>query len=156
VTEPQLKPSTPELLVNFRQALAARQFDQAERIGEIVSVREPGNEDVIAFLVSRSVARNELERALRFANIAVQSRPDSARLQFYLGTALAAARDFEAALEAFWQARKHDPAMMVAALWQADQELALGRDEAALRSQLQALTLAERSGQLTGNAGEAA
>jgi hypothetical protein len=51
VTEPQLKPNTPELLVNFRQALAARQLDQAERIGEIVSVREPGNEGVIAFLV---------------------------------------------------------------------------------------------------------
>lgn len=149
MTESQLKPSTPELLVNFRQALAARQLDQAERIGEIVSVREPSNEDVIAFLVARAVARNDVERALRLAKNAVQSRPDSARLHFYLGTALAAARDLEAALEAFRQAREHDPTMMVAALWQADQELALGRNEAALRSQLQALTLAERSGQLT-------
>jgi aspartate beta-hydroxylase len=38
--------------------------------------------------------------------------------------------------------------MMVAALWQADQELALGREHEALCSQMQALTLAERSGLL--------
>jgi aspartate beta-hydroxylase len=148
VTESQLKPSTPELLSQFRQALAARQFDLAERIGEIVSVREPGNEDVVGFLIARAVARQDSRRATLLGQAAVQARPDSARLRFHLGSALAAAADFEAALAAFRQARERDPDMLVAMLWQADQELALGRSDDALRSQLQALTVAERTGKL--------
>ena len=149
MTESQLTPSTAELLEQFRQALAARQFDQAERHGEILSTREPGNEDVIGFLVGRAVARADHEQALRLCQVAVQARPDSARLRFHLGTTLEAMRDHAAALSAFRQARECDPEMMVAALWQADQELALGHNEAALRSQLQALALAERGGRLT-------
>jgi aspartate beta-hydroxylase len=148
VTEPQLKPSTPELLSQFRQALSARQFDLAERIGEIVSVREPGNEDVVGFLIARAVARQDSRRASLLGQAAVLARPDSARLHFHLGSALAAAANFEAALDAFRQARELDPEMLVAMLWQADQELALGRSDDALRSQLQALTVAERTGKL--------
>ena len=148
MTEPQPKSSSPELLEHFRQALGAGQFDQAERYGEILSVREPGNEDVIGFLVARAVARQDNARALRLCQAAVQSRPESARLRFHLGTALEAGRNHEAAREAFRQARERAPDMMVAALWQADQELVLGRHEDALCSQLQALTLAERSGLL--------
>ena len=53
------------------------------------------------------------------------------------------------ALDAFLQARERDPDLMVAALWQADQELALGRLDDAIRSQLQALLIAGRKGQLT-------
>jgi aspartate beta-hydroxylase len=150
VTESQLKPSTPELLAQFRQALGARQFDLAERVGEVISVRDPGNEDVIGFLVARSLARQDTARALRLGQAAVQSRPASARLHFHLGSALAADGDFAAAALAFRQARERDPTMMVAALWQADQELALGDEQAALRSQMQALNIAERGGLLTG------
>jgi aspartate beta-hydroxylase len=153
VTDPQFEPGTEELLQQFRQALSARQFDQAERHGEILSQREPGNEDVIGFLVGRAVARQEAAEALRLCEAAVQSRPDSARLRFHLGTTLEAMHDQEAALTAFRQARERDPELMVAALWQADQELALGRDEEALRSQMQALMLAERSGRLAGGTG---
>jgi aspartate beta-hydroxylase len=148
VSESQLKPSTSELHDQFRQALSARQFDQAERIGEILSVREPGNEDVVGFLVARAISRQDFGRALHLSRAAVQSQPDSARLRFHLGSALEAARDHAAALTAFREAYDRDPHMMVAPLWQADQELALGREEDALRSQMQALTLAERSGLL--------
>lgn len=148
MTEPQLQPSTPELLANFRQALKARAFDQAERIGEIVATREPGNEDVVGFLIARALARQDGAGAQRIGQAAVQAQPGSARLRFHLGSALAAGQDHAAALVAFRQARERDPGMMVAALWQADQELALGYQQEALRSQVQALTLAERSGKL--------
>jgi aspartate beta-hydroxylase len=153
VTDPQIKPSTPELLARFRQALAARQFDQAEHVGEILSVREAGNEEVTSFLVARALARGETMRALRLAQLAVEARPDSARLLFRLGTALSAGLNYEAALDAFRKARELDPGMMVAALWQADQEHALGRDEDALRSQVQALSVAERGGMLAPGTG---
>jgi aspartate beta-hydroxylase len=153
VTEPQSNPGTPELFQQFKQALSARQFDQAERCGELLWQREPGNEDVVGFMIARAIARHEHDRALHLCQTAVQSRPDSARLRFHLGTTLAAMGDHEAALAAFRQARERDPEMMVAALWQADEELALGRAEDALRSQMQTLTLAERSGLLTRGVG---
>lgn len=153
MTEPQLKPPTPELLAQFRQALASQQFDHAERLGEILSVREPGNEDAVGFLVARALARQDAVRAMRISQLAVQTRPESARLRFQLGTALAARGDHAAALLAFQQARERDPELMVAMLWQADQELALGRHDDALRSQFQALTCAERHGLLAPGAG---
>ena len=148
MTEPQFHATTAEFVARFQQAMAARDFDQAEQLGEIVSVREPGNEDVTAFLVARALSRQDSLRALNLGRGAVQARPESARLRFHLGTALDAADEHEAALEAFRQARERDSNLMVAALWQADQELALGRDDDALRSQLQALSMAERNGQL--------
>lgn len=151
MTESQFQSATSELLARFQQALATRDFDQAERIGEILSVRAPGNEEVTAFLVARALSRQDALRALNLGRGAVQARPDSARLRFHLGTALDATGDHEGALDAFRQARERDPGLMVAALWQADQELALGRHEDALRSQLQALTIAERNGQLAPN-----
>jgi len=148
VTDPTSETGTLELLQQFRQALGARQFDEAERWGEAVSQRDPGDEDVIAFLVARAIGRRDAAQALRLSQAAVRSRPESARLQFHLGTALAATGDHASALSAFQQARVRDPEMMVAALWQADEELALGREQDALRSRLQALALAERAGLL--------
>ena len=148
MADPQFHAATAEFVSRFQHALAARDFDQAEQLGEIISVRGPGNEDVTAFLVARALSRQDILRALNLGRGAVHARPESARLRFYLGTALEAAGDHAAALDAFRQARMRDPELMVAALWQADQELALGRDDDALRSQLQALTIAERNGQL--------
>lgn len=148
MTEAQFQAATDQFLARFGQALAARDFEQAEQLGEIISVREAGNEDVTAFLVTRALSQQDILRALNLGRGAVQARPESARLRFHLGTALEAAGDRAAALEAFRQARDRNPELMVAALWQADQELALDRGEAALRSQLQALTIAERNGQL--------
>jgi aspartate beta-hydroxylase len=148
LTESQFQPATAEFVARFQQVMAARDFDQAEQLGEIISVREPGNEEVTAFLVARALSRQDTLRALNLGRGAVRARPESARLRFHLGTALEAAGDREAALDAFQQARDRDPDLMVAVLWQADQELALGRDDDALRSQLQALSVAERNGQL--------
>ena len=148
LSESQFQPTTAEFVGRFQQAMAARDFDQAEHLGEIISVREPGNEDVTAFLIARALSRQDILRALNLGRGAVQAQSQSARLRFHLGTALEAAGDREAALDAFRQARERDPDLMVAALWQADQELALGRDDDALRSQLQALSVAERNGQL--------
>ena len=156
VSEPQFHAATAEFVSRFQQALAARDFDQAEQLGEIISVREPGNEDVTAFLVARALSRQDSLRALNLGRGAVQARPESARLRFHLGTALEAAGDHAAALDAFRQARMRDPELMVAALWQAEQELALGLGDDALRSQLQALTIAERNGQLAPGTGLAA
>ena len=141
-----LQYSTPELLALMQQALAARDADGAERIAEIVSVREPGHEDVVGFLVGRALARGDTLRALHIARGGVRARPGSARLQFQFGLALGAAGDFKPALDAFRAARTCDPTLLVAPLWQADCEHALGRRDDALRSQLQALNLAERSG----------
>ncbi len=148
MAEPSPTLAASELLAQMRQAMAAREFDRAERLAEILSVRDPGHEDVVGFLVGRALARQEIPRALNISRAAVQARGDSARLHFQLGLALAAARDHEAAWQAFRQARQCDPALLAAPLWQADQELALGRHQDALRSQLQALTLAEHSGAL--------
>lgn len=148
MTEPQLQAITAELREQFRQALASKQVDRAEQLGDALLQHDPGNEDVVGFLVARAIARQDTPRALCVCHAAVQARPDSARLHFHLGTTLAAMRDHEAALLAFRQTRERDPAMMVAALWQADAELALGRNDDALRSQMQALTLAERGGLL--------
>ncbi len=142
----QLQHSTPELLALMRQALAGRDADSAELIAEIVSVREPGHEDVVGFLVGRALARGEILRALNVARGGVRARPDSARLQFQFGLALGVADDFEPALGAFRAARACDPTMLAAPLWQAECELALGRGDEALRSQLQALNVAERQG----------
>lgn len=148
MTESTSAADMPALLQQFRQALSDRRFDDAERLGESVSRHEPGHEDVIAFLVARAIARQDVGHALRLSRAGVQSRPDSPRLRFQLATAFAATGDHEAALAAFRHVRALDPDMMVAALWQADQELALGRDQDALRSQVQALALAERGGLL--------
>jgi aspartate beta-hydroxylase len=148
LTESQFQPTTSDFLARFQQALAVRDFEQAEHFGEIISVREPGIEDVTAFLIARALSRQDILRALNIGRGAVQARPDNARLHFHLGTALEASGNREAALAAFRKARECDPELMVAALWQADQELALGRDDDALRSQLQALSVAERNGQL--------
>lgn len=148
MNEPPPAPTTSELLAQMRQAMAAREFERAERLAEIVTVREPDQEDAVGFLVGRALARQEVPRALSIGRAAVQARGDSARLHFQLGLALAAAGDNEAGLRAFRQARECDPALLAAPLWQAGQESALGRHEDALRSQLQALALAERSGAL--------
>ena len=148
MTDSQLEPALPELLRQFQHALNARQFDLADRVGEMIAAREPGNEDVVGFLVGRAIGRRDHAYALRICQAAVKSRSGSARLHFQLGTTLQATGDREAALSAFRQARECDPELMVAALWQADQELALGRTDDALRSQMQALALAERSGRL--------
>jgi aspartate beta-hydroxylase len=152
VTDSQLEPTLPELLRQFHDALNARNFDLADRLGENAAAREPGNEDVVGFLVGRAIGRRDYAYALRMCQAALQSRSDSARLHFQLGTTLQAMGDREAALAAFRRAREHDPELMVAALWQADQELALGRTDDALRSQMQALALAECSGRLARNA----
>ncbi|MEO7478897.1 MAG: aspartyl/asparaginyl beta-hydroxylase domain-containing protein [Lysobacteraceae bacterium] len=140
--------STPDLLSRMRHAQAARDFDGAERIAEIISVREPAQEDAVGFLVGRALARGDHLRAMKIARDGVHARPDSARLQFQLGLALLATDDIAAALQAFKHARDRDPALLAAPLWQADCEHALGCDDDALRSQLQALDLAERSGLL--------
>lgn len=143
-----LQHSTPELLARMQQALATRDIDGAQRMAEIVLVREPAQEDVVGFLVGLALARGDHFRALNVARGAVRARPDSARLQIQHGLALAAAGHHEAALQAFRLAREHDPTMPAAALCQADCERALGRDDAALCSQFQALGLAERKGML--------
>lgn len=143
-----LQHGTPELLARMQQALAARDADGAERLAEIISVREPAHEDVVGFLVGRALARGDTLRALHVARGAVHARPDSARLQFQFGLAVSATNDHEAALEAFRRARERDPTLLAAPLWQADSERALGRGEDALRSQMRALNLAERSGML--------
>jgi len=139
---------TPELLARMRQALATRDADGAERLAEIISVREPAHEDAVGFLVGRALARGDTLRAMNVVRGAVQARPDSARLQFQFGLALSATGDHEAALAAFRRARERDPTLLAAPLWQADCEHALGRGEDALRSQMGALDLAERSGML--------
>jgi len=146
MTSPQHR--TPELLARMQQALAARDADGAERLAEIISVREPAHEDVVGFLVGRALARGDTLRALNVARGAVHARPESARLQFQHGLALAATNDHEAALEAFRRAHGLDPALLAPPLWQADSERALGRGEDALRSQMGALNLAEHSGML--------
>lgn len=146
MTEPQFTHSTADLLVAMQRALVARDFDGAERLAEIVSVREPAQEDVVGFLVARALSREDHMRALNIARGAVRACPDSARLQFQFGLALDAAGDYDVALQAFRHARKCDPTLLAAALWQADCERALGHDDDALRSQLQALNIAERSG----------
>lgn len=138
--------STTDLLARMRQALATRDADGAERLAEIISVREPAHEEVVGFLVGRALARGDILRALNVARGAVRARPDSARLQFHLGLALVATGAHEAALQAFGLARVYDPGMLAAPLWQADCEQALGREDACLSTQLQALNLAERQG----------
>ena len=143
-----LRQDTPELLAHLKRALAARDAETAERIAEVVCVREPGHENVVAFLVARALARGEVLRALHVARGGVRARPESARLRFQHGLALAASGDAQAALEAFRDARGRDPDLLVAPLWQADCEAGLGRDEDALRSRLCALNLAERLGLL--------
>jgi len=140
--------TTPELFARMQQALAARDADGAERIAEIISVREPSHEDVVGFLVARALSRGDHSRALNVARGGVRARPDSARLQFQFGLASSSVGDHESALQAFRLARQHDPNLLAAPLWQADCERALGRDDDALRSQLQALNLAERNGML--------
>ncbi len=148
MTEPDSQPTTTELIERFQRALGARAQEQAEQLGEMLSVRDPGNEDVVAFLIARALSRRDVPRALSLGRNAIRARPESARLHFQLGTALEAAGDRVGARDAFRQARERDPDLMVAALWQADQELALGRLDDAIRSQLQALAVAERKGQL--------
>ncbi|HTD28318.1 MAG TPA: hypothetical protein VK660_02920, partial [Xanthomonadaceae bacterium] len=143
-----LRQGTPELLARLQQALAIRDFDGAERLAEVISVREPDQEDAVGFLVGRALARGDHLRALTVARTGVRRRPDSARLQFQFGLALAAIDNHESALEAFQLARERDPALLAAPLWQADCEHALGRDDDALRSQMRALHLAERIGVL--------
>jgi aspartate beta-hydroxylase len=140
--------STPELLARMQQAIAASDFEGAERLAEIISVRDPAQEDIAGFLVGRALARGDGVRALHVARGGVRARPDSARLQFQLGTALFATGDHETALQAFRLARKHDPKLLAAPLRQSECERALGREDDALRSQIQALNLAERSGML--------
>ncbi len=132
----------------MRSAQAERNFDAAERLAEVISVREPGHEDAVGFLVGRALSRSDVARALNVARGAVIAQAGSARLQFQLGLAQAAAGQYEAALQAFANARRCDPTLLVAPLWQADCETAMGRDDQALRSQLRALDLAERSGLL--------
>ena len=132
----------------MRRAQAERDFDAAERLAEVISVREPGHEDAVGFLVGRALARGDVARASNVARGAVLAQPGSARLQFQLGLAQTAAGHHETALQAFAHARRCDPALLVAPLWQADCETAMGREEQALRCQLQALDLAERSGLL--------
>ena len=141
-----LQHSTPELLALMQQALAARDVDGAERIAEIISVREPAQEDAVGFLVARALARDQTLRALSVARGAVHARPDSARLQFHFGLALFAAGDHAVALQAFQAAHACDPTLLAALLWQADCERALGHHSGALRCQLKALNLAEHSG----------
>ena len=138
--------STTDLLARMRQALAMRDADGAERLAEIISVREPSHVDAIGFLVAQALARGEIQRALNVARGAIHARPDSARLQFQFGLAQSAHGDHEAALRAFQAARERDPNLLAAPLWQADCERALGRDDDALRNQLRALHIAERSG----------
>ncbi len=132
----------------MRSAQAERDFDAAERLAEVISVREPGHEDAVGFLIGRALARGDVARSLNVARGAVIAQAGSARLQFQLGLAHAAAGHHEAALQAFANARRCDPTLLVAPLWQADCETALGRDDQALCSQLRALDLAERSGLL--------
>jgi hypothetical protein len=109
--------STPELLARMRQALAARDVEGAERIAEIISVRDAGNEDVVGFLVARALARGEQLRALAVAKGGVRAHPESARLHFQHGLALQGAGDMGAALTAFQQARERDPMLLAAPLW---------------------------------------
>lgn len=153
MTEPNIDPASSELLQQFRQALGARQFDQAARFGESIVARDPANEDVVAFLVARAIAAGDPQRGRVLCDTALQSRPASGRLHFLLGTALEAMRDHAAALSAFRRARALEPEMLAAPLWQADQEHALGNDDEALRCQMQALALAERGGLLAPGTG---
>jgi len=141
--------TTPELLTQMQQALIARDVDDAERIAEVISVREPDHEDVVGLLVARALARGNHWRAMTVARDAVNARPDSARLQFHYGLALNAGGNPEGALQAFWIARAQDTELLAAPLWQADCEQSLGRDDDALCSQVQAVDIAERSGMLT-------
>ncbi len=140
--------SSADLLAAMRAALTSRDADRAERIAEIISVREAGQEDAVGLLVARALARGEHLRALQVARGGVLAKPRSARLQFQLGLALLAAGQSSDALRAFASARDCDPEMLAAPLWQAECEYALEHDDDALRSQLQALTLAERAGLL--------
>jgi aspartate beta-hydroxylase len=140
--------STSELLAMMRQALSARDVRGAERIAEIISVREPAQEDAVGFLITQALSRNEVPRALSVARGGVYAQSTSARLQFHLGLALRASGDHTAALQAFQAAHLCDPTLLAALLWQADCERALGRHSSALRSQLKALNIAEQSGLL--------
>ena len=140
--------STPELIALMQQAMAARDLNGAERIAEIISVREPAQEEAIGFLVARALDRKEIPRARNVALGAVHARPESARLQFHFGAALQAAGEHTAALQAFQTAYEADPRLLTALLWQADSKRALGRHSDALRSQLSALNQAEREGLL--------
>jgi aspartate beta-hydroxylase len=140
--------STPELVALMQQAMAARDFNAAERVAEIISVLEPAQEDAIGFLVARAIDRREIPRARDVALGAVHARPDSAKLQFHFGVALQAAGEHSTALLAFQAAHVVDPALLPALLWQAECKLALGRYSEALRSQLSALYEVERSGLL--------
>src|SRR5260221_10874398 len=76
-----LQHSTPELLALMQQALAARDVRGAERIAEVISVREPAQEDAVGFLVAQALARNEVPRALNVARGGVYAQSTSARLQ---------------------------------------------------------------------------
>ena len=143
-----LQQSTPNLLAHLHRALAARDLATAERIAEVVSVREPGHEDVVGFLAGLALSRGEAMRALVLARGGVQARPESARLQFHHGLALSAMGDAAGALEAFRRAHEREPSMLAALLWQADCETALGCGENALRCQVRALDIAERNGLL--------
>ncbi len=143
-----LSHGTPELVALMQQAVAARDLDRAERIAEIISVREPSQEDATGYLVARALERGEFPRARNVALNAVKAKPDSARLQFHFGLVLHATGEHAAALQAFQAAYAADPGLLAALLWQADCMRALGRHSDALRSQLDALAQAERSGML--------
>jgi aspartate beta-hydroxylase len=144
-----LSHSTPELIAMMQQAMAARDFNGAERVAEIISVREPAQEDAVGFLVARALERKEIPRARNVALGAVHARPESALLQFHFGLALHAANEHTAALQAFQTAYETDPSLLAALLWQADCKRALGRHSDALRTQLSALDQAERGGLLS-------
>ncbi|HTA63869.1 MAG TPA: hypothetical protein VK753_00060, partial [Xanthomonadaceae bacterium] len=144
--------STADLLAAMRQAQATRDFDGAERIAEVICVREPAQEDAVGFLVGRALARTDALRALNVARSGVQANPDSARLQFQHGLALGASGQIDAASQAFALAHVRDPGLLVAPLWQADCEMALGRHDDAQRCQLRALGIAERHGLLARDA----
>jgi aspartate beta-hydroxylase len=143
-----LKQPTEELLALILRAVSVGDFDGAERIAEVVSVREPAHEAVVEYLVSRALQRGNAMRALHLSRGGVTANPRSARLQFQFGLAQMAFGQLAAAAQTFANAHALAPAMTAALLWQADCEHALGRADARLRCQLRALTAAERNGEL--------
>ncbi|MDB6164378.1 MAG: aspartyl beta-hydroxylase [Xanthomonadaceae bacterium] len=128
---------------------AARRGDMAvaEQMCTSILAMDATQAGALQFLVTRALDVGDPQRALALATQGLENSA-TAKLHFLAGCALEALGEPARARDAFAQAQAVDRQSLVALLFQAAQEEALDTTDAAIRTYVRALALAEQRGQL--------
>lgn len=143
-----MTPSDRQPSAALADALRRGDAVEAGRLALALVRATPGHEEAYNALIALAAARGDDAEACRLAEQGAREAPESALLQFHLGTARESLSDFAGARDAYFRAQVLDPALLMALVARGAMERALGNREQALRCTVPGLAAAERTGWL--------